>query len=176
MSSSAEDSQIAWDVKSTVSPSLNVPVAVNCAWNPKRGSETLAGWTSICCSTPEVTVTCVVPVTSPTIAETVIGSGSADTAVSRPLSSASSPIVATVGSEEPHSAVSVTSCVLPSVKIAVALNCSVRPLGTSTFAGEIWISSSSASVTVTSAESENVPNVAVIVIGVEVSARAVTSP
>jgi hypothetical protein len=71
-------------------------------------------------------------------------------------------MVATVCVPELHSTVPVMFCVLPSVKVPVAVNCWLAPSGIVGIAGVTAIEMSVAAVTVTVVEPVVVPDVAVI--------------
>jgi hypothetical protein len=83
----------------------------------------------------------------------------AATVVARPLAS----IVAVAVDELDHTTELVKSCVVPSAKVPVALNCSVLPSATDGFDGDTEIELSAAAVAVTEICAVTEPNVAVIV-------------
>ena len=72
-------------------------------------------------------------------------------------------MVATEASVELHSAVPVRSCVELSLKVPVAVNCLVAPIGIELFSGTTVIDTRDAPVTVTAAVPDMVPEVTVMV-------------
>jgi hypothetical protein len=100
--------------------SLNVPIAVNCCVVPVA-IVSLAGVTAIEISAAGVTVTEVDPFTVPEAAVIVVTPVA--TLVATPCVPVALLIVAILGAEELHTAVLVTSCVVPSVNFPVAVNC-----------------------------------------------------
>ena len=78
------------------------------------------------------------------------------TAVARPVLL----IVATVVDEEFHVAVPVRFCVVPSLKVPVAVNCSVFPIAIEGFVGATAMDASVAGVTVSVVLPETEPEVA----------------
>src|SRR5208337_1111831 len=72
-------------------------------------------------------------------------------------------MIATVASDELQLTTEVTSCVLPSVNVPVAVNCCVMPSGIVDAGGLIAIDTSAAAVTVSCVELFTLPDVAVIV-------------
>lgn len=72
-------------------------------------------------------------------------------------------MLATPGLEEPHNTTAVTSSVLLSLKVAVAVNCLVVPTGMLELAGVTAIEVTVAPVTVSAAVPLTEPDVAVIV-------------
>jgi hypothetical protein len=103
--------------------SLNVPVAVNCCVNP-LATEGFAGVTAIETSVGEVTVSTVDPVMDPDFAEIV--EVPAVSAVANPVPL----IVATEVVAELQVTLFVRFCVLLSLKVPIAVNCSVNPFAT----------------------------------------------
>ena len=71
--------------------------------------------------------------------------------------------LATAGLEELQVAVAVTSCVLPSVKVAVAENCGLAPSITTPFPGLMAMETSCGPLTVRTVEPATAPSVAVMV-------------
>ena len=71
-------------------------------------------------------------------------------------------IVATAGVSELHCTVPLISCVLPSVKMPVAMNCCVVPSGIEGIAGVTAMETRTAGETIKVAEPEIAPTVAVI--------------
>src|ERR1700722_13671676 len=137
----AEELHVAVLLRFCVVPSLKVPVAVNCCVPPFE-TEGFAGVTAIDTSVAAVTVSVVLPVmlleAAWIVVEPVV------TAVAKPAAL----IVATVTAEELHVAVLLRFCVVPSLKVPVAVNCCVPPFGTEGFAGVTAIDTSVAAVTV----------------------------
>jgi hypothetical protein len=72
-------------------------------------------------------------------------------------------IVATVVAEEVHVTELVTSCMLPSVKVPLAVNCSICPVAIEGFAGVMANETSAAGLTVTLADPVMLPEVAVTI-------------
>src|SRR6202030_3411595 len=137
----AEELHVAVLVRFCVVPSLKVPVAVNCCV-PPFGTDGFAGVTAMDTSVAAVTVSVVLPVMPLEAAWMVV--------VPVPPAGAkpAALIVATVTDEELHAAVLVRFCVVPSLKVPVAVNCCVPPFGTDGFAGVTAIDTSVAAVTV----------------------------
>lgn len=73
------------------------------------------------------------------------------------------PMVATAGADEVHVTDDVRFCVVPSVKVPVAVNCSIVPSGIDTLPGATEIEVRIADVTVRFVWPETLPDVAVIV-------------
>src|SRR5512133_3815481 len=67
------------------------------------------------------------------------------------------PTIATAGAEDVHCATEDTSCCVPSLKVAVAVNCWVTPSATDAFAGEIASDCTDAFVTVRDALEAFIP-------------------
>ena len=82
-------------------------------------------------------------------------------------------MAATVGLEELHSAEAVTSCVLLSLKVPVAVNCRVVPIAMLAFAGVTAMETRLAPVTVRDAVPLTEPEAAVIVTGPVPTAAAI---
>jgi hypothetical protein len=137
----AEELHVAVLVRFCVVPSLKVPVAVNCCV-PPFGTDGFAGVTAMDTSVAAVTVSVVLPVMPLEAAWMVVDP--VPTAVARPAVL----IVATVTAEELHVAVLVRFCVVPSLKVPVAVNCWVPPFETVGFAGVTAIDTRVAGVTV----------------------------
>ena len=97
-------------------PSLYVPVAVNCCVVP-AGTDGFAGVTAIDTSVGGVTVNVVDPPIEPSVAWIVA------LPVDIPVANPAPFMVATLVFEEDHDAELVVFCVLPSVYVAVAVNC-----------------------------------------------------
>src|SRR5579864_1257691 len=111
--------QVTEDVRSCLLPSLNVAVAVNCCAVPE-GIEGLLGVTAIALRVG-VTVSLVVPVTEPELAIMFALPGA--TPVAKPAALT----VATVVDAEVQVTEFVRSCLLPSLRVPVAVNCCVAP-------------------------------------------------
>src|SRR6202040_2777312 len=135
--------------------SLNVPVAVNCCVAPLV-IEGFPGVTAIDTSVAGVTVSSFEPVMLPTVAEIV--EVPAPTPVAKPVAL----LVATPGVAEAHTAL-LSTCVVLSLNVPVAVNCCVAPLVIEGFAGVTAIDTSVAGVTVSSVEPLMLPTVAEIV-------------
>ena len=131
---SVSDAQVAVALRSCVLPSLKVPVATNCCVVPKA-IEGFAGLTAIDSRTAAVTLMVVLPLTDPELA--VICADPVPNVEASPLVFVVLLIVAMAGALELHCTVLVKSCVLPSVKVPVALNCCVMPKATPGIAGVI---------------------------------------
>ena len=127
-----------------------------------------AGATERDTSVAGVTVRVVLPLMLPELAWMVVVP--VPTAVARPATL----IVATVTAEELHVAVLLRFCVVPSLKVPVAVNCCVPPFGTEGFAGVTAIDTSVAAVTVSVVLPEMLPEVARMV--VDPVPRAVAKP
>src|SRR5271155_3304467 len=106
--------------------------------------EALAGEIAIETSAGPATVRVVEEATEPEVA--VIVAVPCPALVARPLLT-----IATVALDELHVATEVTSCVLPSVYVPVAVNCWVVPSGIEAFVGEIAIETSAAGFTTSDA-------------------------
>jgi hypothetical protein len=103
-------------VRFCVVPSLNVPVAVNCCVAP-LAIDGFAGVTAIDCNVAAVTVRVVEPLIAPDVALIVEFPNPA------PVASPAALIVAVVVVPELHVTVLVRFCVVPSLKVPVAVNC-----------------------------------------------------
>jgi hypothetical protein len=123
-----DDAQVAVEVRFCVEPSVYVPVAVNCCPTP-LATLGFAGATATETSTGGSTVSPVVPVTPPDIAEMVVVP--AARVVARPVAA----MVAAAGVDDAQVAVEVRFCVEPSVYVPMAVNCCVSPASTTGFAG-----------------------------------------
>jgi hypothetical protein len=150
------DNHVTLDVRFCVVPSLNVPVAVNC-WVAPLVIEGFAGVTAIDCSVAAVTVRSVDPEIDDDVAVIV------EVPTPAPLASPAELIVAVELVPELHVTVLVRFCVVPSLKVPVAVNCCGAPLVIEGFAGVTAIDCSVAAVTVRSVEPEIDDDVAVIV-------------
>lgn len=114
--------QVALKLMSCVDPSLNVAVATNCLTTPS-GMLLLAGVTA----SETMVALVIVKVADPDIEpdEAAIDVVPGETAVTTPVLLTD----ATPGCEELHITELVTSCIVPSVKVPMALNCSSIPDG-----------------------------------------------
>jgi hypothetical protein len=138
----ADELHVAVFVRFCVLPLLYVPVAVNCCVSP-AAIEELAGVTATEARTGEVTVSTAAPCMLPEAAVIVV------LPTIMPLARPAALIVATVGADELHVTDAVKACVLPSLYVPVAENCSGRPAGTVPFAGVTPMDTSAAGPTVT---------------------------
>src|SRR3984957_13553114 len=136
--------QVAVPVTSCVEPSLKVAVALNCCVVPS-GRAGFAGVTSTEIITAEVTDSALDPPTEPTLA--VMFAIPWVTLLATPAEGPSLLIVATAGVSELHCTVPVMFCVLPSVKVPVAVNCCVVPRGMEGIAGVTAVETRNAGVT-----------------------------
>lgn len=155
------DDHVAVLVRSCVPPSVNVPVAVNCSLVPSA-IDGVAGVTANDTSAAVLTVSVVDPLTEPEVA--VIVAVPSPTLLPKPCVGAALLIVATVAVSEPHCTVLVMFCVLPSVYVPVAVNCSLVPSGMVGIAGVTAIETSTAGLMVSVVEPLIVPDVAVTVV------------
>lgn len=153
------------EVISSVELSLKVPMAVNCLTAP-AGMDESSGAIASETSVAFVTVTDAVAEMVPEIAVTVVVPG--PTATPSPFAS----IVRTSTTLEDHSAFS--TCVLPSSKLPVAVNCCCVPGAIEALAGESVMDKRCAGTTVMVVVSVKLPTVAVMV--VVPAARIVASP
>src|SRR6202011_1843584 len=129
--------------------------AVNCCVAPLV-IEGFAGVTAMDTSVAGFTVSSVEPVMLPTVAEIV--EVPAPTPVAKPVAL----IVATPGVAEAHTAL-LSTCVVLSLNVPVAVNCCVAPLVIEGFAGVTELDTSVAGFTVSSVEPAMLPTVAEIV-------------
>lgn len=137
--------QVAEAVRSCVLPSVNVPVAVNCCVVP-RAIDGLEGLTAIEASAAAPTARVVEAEIEPEVAEML--EFPLATLVASPTLPFALLMVAMDPSDEFHWTEPVMFCVLPSVKVPVAANCSVVPSGMLGIAGVMEIETSAAGVTV----------------------------
>ena len=132
-------------------PSLNVPVAANCTVVP-LGIEELPALTLIDCSVAAVTVRAKVLEVIPLwIAVILLDPRAAP--VARPVAL----MLTVVGFELAHVAVFVRFCVLPSLKVPVAVNCKLVPLAIDELPALMVIDCSVAAVTVRAIALEVIP-------------------
>ena len=87
------------------------------------------GVTAIDCKVAAVTVSVVLPLMAPDVAEIV------DEPTPAPVAKPPAVIVVTEVVAEAHVTALVRFCVLPSLNVPVAVNCCVRPLASEGFAG-----------------------------------------
>jgi hypothetical protein len=163
------------DVRFCCDPSLYVPVAVNCCVNP-FAIVALGGVIAIDTRTADVTVSEAVAVTPDvgSTALTVVEPGA--TVEASPALPDALDTVATEGALELHVTVFVTFCVVESVYVPVARNCSGRPAATLATGGVIEMAFSTAAVTVSVAV-PTMPVTASVAVTVTVpTAMAVASP
>jgi hypothetical protein len=151
-----EDVQLAELVRFWVVPLVKVPVAVNCCAFP-AATDAVAGVTAIDFSTAAVTVNEAVPLIVPDAAVMVTLPG---------ITLVDSPVVLTVAidvDEEVQVAVALKFCVVPLVKVPVAVNCCVLPAATDAVPGVTAMDFKTAAVTVSAVEPLIVPDLAVMV-------------
>lgn len=139
-----------------VLPSLKVPTAVNLT-NVRSSIRGLLGRTAIPVRVTVLTVRLVLPLTEPSTAVIVV------LPAATLLTSPWLLMLAAAGFEEPHSAEAVTSCELPSLKLAVAVNCLVVLAGMLELAGVTVREVTAAPVTVKAAVPLTEPEAAVTV-------------
>ena len=151
-----EEPQRTESVRSSVLVSLKVPVAVNCFVVPTAMLE-FAGVTAIETNVALLTLSEAVPVTEPEIALIVADPVPIDVARPEALT------VAVPGSDDVH-VTDVKSCVLPSSKVPVALNCWSVPRAIATAFGSTSMDIRCAGTTVKVVVSLRDPTVAVIVV------------
>lgn len=116
-------------------------MAVSC-WLVPGAIDWLAGETVIETSVAELTAKVTEPSVPPRLAVIVLLPALA------PVAKPAGEIPATLAFDEPQMAIPVKFCVLPSVNVPVAVNCSVVPVAICGFAGETAIEASVAAVTV----------------------------
>jgi hypothetical protein len=137
-------------------PSVNVPVAVNCCVVPK-GTVDVCGLIAIDTSAAAVTVSTVDALNAPEAAVTVA------VPIATLCATPALLIVAVEGVSDVHVAVLVRFCVVPSVKVPVAVNCWLVPFAIDGVAGVTAIDTSAAEVTVSVVDPVSEPEAAVIV-------------
>ena len=125
---SSEDFQVTNGVRSCGGPAVNIPVAINCCFVP-RAILGLTGVTPMDNSVAGVTISVVFPNIPEVRSVAVIVIEGALTAdeVASPLKPAALLMVATVSSEDFQDTDDVRFCVVASVNIPVAINCSFVP-------------------------------------------------
>jgi len=149
------------EVRFCVEPSLYVPIAVNCSVSP-FGSVELLGVTAIDTRAAAVTASGAEPETLPSAALTVVEPGAV--AVARPFDPEALLMVATAPAEELQVTCEVRFWVDPSLYVPVAVNCSVLPFGRLELLGVTPIDTSVAAVTVSGAEPDTLPKIALKVV------------
>ena len=143
-------------VRFCVVPSLKVPVAVNCCVAPLV-IDGFAGVTAIDCNVAAVTVSTVEPLIDEDVAAIV------EVPTPAPVARPAALIVAMLVVPEDQVTLDVRFCVLPSLNVPVAVNCSVAPLVIDGFAGVTAIDCKVAAVTVNTVDPLIAPEVALIV-------------
>jgi hypothetical protein len=143
-------------VRLAIVPSVNVPVAVTCCWNPS-GTFGSAGVAIIDMRAAGATVSVVTPVTAPSLALMVVPPEVC--AVARPFAS----IDAIAVFDEVHVTDCVRFSVEPSVSVPIAVNCCVRPWAKVGSAGVTVMDATTAGVTVSVVLPLMPPSVAVMV-------------
>ena len=146
-----EEAHVAVFVRFCVLPSLKVPVAVNCAVVP-LGMEELPALTLIDCSVAAVTASAKLLDVIPLWVAVILLEPMA-APVARPVAL----MLTAVGLELAQVAVFVRFCVLPSLKVPVALNCTLVPLAMEELPALIAIDCNVAAVTVRAIELEVIP-------------------
>jgi hypothetical protein len=136
-----------------------VPVAANCCVVPSAMVAD-GGAIAIETKTAGVTVKVAVPLTLPETA--LMLDVPALRAEANPCEPEASLMVATLAAEELQYAVCVRSCVVPSVKVPVAVNCCVVPAATEGSGGDTAIETNVAGVIVSSVDPATDPNVALM--------------
>lgn len=157
----SEELHVTEDVRSWVVASEKMPVALNCWVMPFTTVGSLGVISRETRETP-VTVREVVPEILPEAAAIVVVP--AERAFADPLSAALLLIAAIETSEELQVTDEVMSWVEWSVKVPVALNCTVVPVASVGFLGVTSIDASAAAVTVRDVEPEMLPEVAVTLV------------
>jgi len=142
-----------------VLPSVYVPVAVNCCVVPSA-IVGLCGLIAIDTSAAGFTTSVAVALIAPELMPIVVVP--VPSVLASPAVPAVLLIVATVATVELQCPLCVRSCVLPSVKVPVAMNCCVMPRETVGAGGLIVIDTSAAAVTVSSVDPLTVPELAVM--------------
>jgi len=169
----AEELQVAWVVISKVVPSEYVPEALNC-WVAPASMLGLAGVTDMEVRVAGVTVRVVLP----EIAPEKINEVAVMVAVPRAIAVAW-PLPSTVTTDvldELQTTCGVISKLVPSEKIPKAVNGWVSPAGISGLAGSISMEARVARFTERFALPETVPKVAVMVVPVGLTTKAVARP
>jgi hypothetical protein len=149
-------------VRSCVVLSEYIHVAVNCRVVP-TAIEGFSGVTTMDTSVAGVIVSAVESDTLPIVAVSVVRPVAAE--VAKPLEPALLLTVATLSPEEVQATAAVTSCVVLSENVPVAVNCCAVPSATLELAGVIDRDMSVAGVIVSAVESDTLSTVAVIVVG-----------
>ena len=153
--------QVAVEVRFCVLPSVKLPVATNCCVVPSA-IEGFPGVTAMETSAAELTVNAVEPCTDPEIA--LMLAEPVATLLANPWLPALLLMVATEVVSELHCTVAVMFCMLPSVKVPVAVNWTVVPRGMPGIAGVIAMVTSAAGFTTSVVDPVIAPNVAVTIV------------
>lgn len=151
-----EEVHVACDVRSCVLPSEKVPIAENCSLVP-AAIVTLPGWIAKEARSAALTVAVTLPLIEPEAAVIVVVPRLR--AVARPLTV----IDATLVFDEVQVTVAVMSCVVPSEKVPVAVNCCRVPSGMDALVGVTAMEVRLALVTVRVAVEKTLPEVAVMI-------------
>ncbi len=139
-----DELQVTVPVMICVVPSENVPVAVNCC-NVPRGIDAFAGVTAIETRVALVTVRIALEEMLPELAVIV------EVPAAIPIASPGTPFTLMLATElfpEVHCTDAVTFCVLPSVKVPIAANCTVVLFAIDALDGEIASETRAGAVTV----------------------------
>jgi hypothetical protein len=167
------DVQVTVLIRFCVLPSVKVPVAVNACVVPSAIAG-IVGVTAIETRAAALTVSVVDPLIEPEVA--VIFAVPWPTLLATPCVPVASLIVAVVGVSELHCTLAVMFCVLPSVKVPVAVNAWVVPSGIVGIAGVTAIETNTAGVTVSVVEPVIEPRLAVTVVLPTATAAATPCP
>ena len=150
-----EEAHVTDEVKSSVEPSEKVPVAVNCSSKPS-GTEDASGVIAMDESTAFVTMRLADPEIEPEAA--VIVAAPTARPLAKPLDVMLAMLAVAVQLTE-----ALISCLEPSVKAPVAVNCCVFPAATEGAGGVTAIETKAAAVTVSVVEPLTEPEVAMMV-------------
>lgn len=148
--------QFTVDVKFCVEPSEYVPVAVSCVLSP-AAAVGLGGVIEIDCNVAEVIVS-VAPLLVTPDSDAVMVAEPADTPVATPLA-----LIDAADDDDCQETCELRSCVEPSEKVPVAVNCSVVPEAIDADAGVTLMEFKAAEVIVTEIDCVMLPDVAVTV-------------
>jgi len=147
-------------VTSCTLPSVYVPCAVNC-WPVPSAIVGVCGLIAIDTSAAGLTTSGTVALTPPELIPIIVVP--VPSVLASPAVTAVLLIVATVATVELQCPNCVTSCIVPSVNVPIAVNCCVMPKGIVDPAGLIAIDTSTAAVTVSTVDPLTLPALAVIV-------------
>lgn len=153
----ADELQLTAAVRSCVVPSLYVPVAVNASPVP-FGMLGLVGVTAIEVNVAAVTLSPVAADTPPTDAPIVVVP--TPDPVAKPFDPCALLIEAVAGTDEVHATSFVKFCVLLSLYVPVAVNCSLVPSAMLGFGGVIASDTKVAADTVSEVEPDTLPSTA----------------